>query len=314
MIGEFTNWRAWVQIIILAVAFYFVLNFIRGTRGAGILKGIVFLFGVAFLGAMYLADLFKLEQIQDMLRWALSGSALALIILFAPELRRALSHLAQSPLLSPLLRGQSTKVVDELVNASVKLSKNRIGALVAIERDVGLGEYVENGCRIDAQLTSELLETIFYPGSALHDGAVIVQHDRVAAAGCLLPLTDDMSLSKSMGTRHRAAIGISEETDAIALVVSEETGKISVAANGKLSSDLNRESLEKVLNDLFARTDRGTLPFRRRGEEPGAAGAAVSPGPSPAPAPAGNGPVTGKERASDLEKKKEEEPPRETGK
>ena len=102
-------------------------------------------------------------------------------------------------------------------NAAVKLSKNRIGALVAIERDIGLGEYVEHGVRIDAALTSELLESLFYPGSALHDGAVIVQHDRVAAAGCLLPLTDDTSLSKSMGTRHRAAIGISEETDAIGL-------------------------------------------------------------------------------------------------
>jgi diadenylate cyclase len=266
MIEEFKHLRPWLEIAVFAVTFYFILNFIRGTRGAGILKGIVFIFIVAFLGAMYLADRFELERVRDMLRWVLSGSALALIILFAPELRRGLSHLALSPLLSPLLRDQSSRVVDELVNAALKLSKNRIGALISIERDVGLGEYVENGCRIDAQLTSELLETIFYPGSALHDGAVIVQHDRVAAAGCLLPLTDDTTLSKSMGTRHRAAIGIAEETDAVALVVSEETGRISVAVNGKLTSELSRESLDKTLRDLMARNDRSPFAFRKSTE------------------------------------------------
>ena len=258
MIEAFKNFRAWLEIGVLAVGFYFILNFIRGTRGAGILKGIVFLFIVIFLGLLYVADYFELERLRDMLRWVLSGSALALVILFAPELRRALSHLAQSRLLSPLLRDHSTThVVDELVNAAVKFSKNRIGALVAIERDVGLGEYVENGCRIDAALTSELLETIFYPGSALHDGAVIIQQDRAAAAGCLLPLTDDTSLSKSMGTRHRAALGIAEETDAVALIVSEETGRISIAVNGKLTTDLTRESLHKALTDLYHRDDRG---------------------------------------------------------
>jgi diadenylate cyclase len=257
VLQEFKDWRAWIQIGVLAIGFYLILNFIRGTRGAGILKGIIFLFIVIFLGMLVVADYFKLEQLRDMLRWVLSVTPIALVILFAPELRRAVTHLAQSRLLSPFLRDHSTRVIDELVNAAVKLSKNRIGALVAIERDVGLGEYVENGCRIDAQLTSELLETIFYPGSALHDGAVILQHDRASAAGCLLPLTDDTSLSKSMGTRHRAAIGIAEETDAVALVVSEETGKISVAVNGKLTTDLTRDQLQRLLTDLYARGDRG---------------------------------------------------------
>jgi len=263
MIEELRKPQSWAEILILAVAFFFILNFVRGTRGAGILKGIVFLFIVTFLGALFLAERFQLENIQRMLTWILSGSAIAIIVLFAPELRRGLSHLAQTRILSPFLRTQSSGIVDELANAAVKLSKNRIGALVAIERDVGLGEYVEHGCRIDAALTSELLESLFYPGSALHDGAVIVQHDRVAAAGCLLPLTDDTSLSKSMGTRHRAAIGISEETDAIALVVSEETGRISVAVKGKLTSDLNRESLEKLLAALYSRGDRPTVGIRK---------------------------------------------------
>jgi len=275
MIQELTKPQTWAEILILAVAFYFILNFVRGTRGAGILKGIVFLFIVTFLGALFLAERFHLENIQRMLTWILSGSAIAIIVLFAPELRRGLSHLAQTRILSPFLRSQSSGIIDELANAAVKLSKNRIGALVAIERDVGLGEYVEHGCRIDAALTSELLESLFYPGSALHDGAVIVQHDRVAAAGCLLPLTDDTSLSKSMGTRHRAAIGISEETDAIALVVSEETGRISIAVKGKLTGDLTRESLEKLLTELYSRGDRPTIGVRKQakpGEQPPDAG------------------------------------------
>ncbi len=266
MIEELGKPRSWIEIAILAVAFYFILEFIRGTRGAGILKGVVFVLTAAFLGAMYLTELLGLDHIKLILKFLLSGAGLALIIIFAPELRRGLSHLARSPLLSPLLRGQSTRVVDELVNAAVKLSKNRIGALVAVERDVGLGEYIENGVPVDARLSSELLETIFYPGSALHDGAVVLQHDRVAAAACLLPLSDDPTLSKSMGTRHRAAIGISEETDAIALVVSEETGRISVAADGKLTGDLTRESLQNLLNDLFMRRERTAVAIRKAQE------------------------------------------------
>lgn len=289
MIEELRKPQSWAEILILAVAFYFILGAVRGTRGAGILKGIIFLFIVTFLGALFLAERFQLENIQRMLTWLLSGSTIAIIVLFAPEMRRGLSLLAQSRMLSPFLRSQSSGIIDELANAAVKLSKNRIGALVAIERDIGLGEYVEHGVRIDATLTSELLESLFYPGSALHDGAVIVQHDRVAAAGCLLPLTDDTSLSKSMGTRHRAAIGISEETDAIALVVSEETGRISVAVKGKLAGDLTRESLVKTLSELYSRGDRAPMSTRKAaGDLPGDTpkkGVAIPTPPKAAPAP-----------------------------
>ncbi len=296
MIEELRKPQSWAEILILAVAFYFILGAVRGTRGAGILKGIVFLFIVTFLGALFLAERFHLENIQRMLAWLLSGSTIAVIVLFAPEMRRGLSLLAQSRMLSPFLRSQSSGIIDELANAAVKLSKNRIGALVAIERDIGLGEYVEHGVRIDAALTSELLESLFYPGSALHDGAVIVQHDRVAAAGCLLPLTDDTSLSKSMGTRHRAAIGISEETDAVALVVSEETGRISVAVRGKLTGELTRESLEKVLSELYSRGDRQSPSVRKKAPE--ASGSSAPPDkpdtpgsglPAAAPPKTGNG-------------------------
>lgn len=250
MIEQFRHLTTWVEILVLAGAYYAVLTFIRGTRGAPVLKGLIVVFVVAFLGAMYLADVLGLTHLKQLLQWLLSGSTIALLIIFAPELRRAMQHVAQSPLLSPLLRPASAAVVDEIANAAVKLSKSRIGALLAIERDVGLTDIIEKGCRIDATLTSELLETIFFPGSALHDGAVVVRGDRVAAAGCLFPLTDDTSLSKSMGTRHRAALGISEETDAVAVVVSEETGRISVAVDGKLTGDLSREQLVKLLSEL----------------------------------------------------------------
>ncbi len=277
MIEELRKPQSWAEILILTVAFYFILGAVRGTRGAGILKGIVFLFIVTFLGALFVAEHFRLENIQRMLSWLLSGSTIAIIVLFAPEMRRGLSLLAQSRMLSPFLRSQSSGIIDELANAAVKLSKNRIGALVAIERDIGLGEYIEHGVRIDATLTSELLESLFYPGSALHDGAVIVQHDRVAAAGCLLPLTDDTSLSKSMGTRHRAAIGISEETDAVALAVSEETGRISVAVRGKLHGDLTRESLVKTLSDLYSRGDRSPMSTRKKAPEAGSGSSAPPP-------------------------------------
>ncbi|HEX7900861.1 MAG TPA: diadenylate cyclase CdaA [Planctomycetota bacterium] len=256
MIEQFRHPNAWVEILVLAVAYYAVLTFIRGTRGAPVLKGLVVVFIVAFLGFMYLADVLGLPHLKLLLQWILSGSAIALLIIFAPELRRAMQHVAQSPLLLPLLRPASTAAVSEIANAAVKLSKSRIGALLAIERDVGLNEYVEKGCRIDAALTSDLLETIFFPGSALHDGAIVVRGDRVAAAGCLFPLTDDMSLSKSIGTRHRAALGISEETDAVAVVVSEETGRISVAVDGRLTVDLTRDQLVKLLGELASRSSQ----------------------------------------------------------
>ena len=299
MIEQLRNPSAWIEVLVLAVAYYAVLTFIRGTRGAPILKALVALFVVAFLGAMAVSDALGLVHIKTLLQYLLSGSALALVVIFGPELRRALQHLAQSPLLSPLLRDSSSSVLNELADAAVKLSKNRIGALVALEREVGLNEYVENGCKIDAALTSELLETIFYPGSALHDGAVVVRRDRVAAAGCLFPLTDDMSLSKSMGTRHRAAIGISEETDAVAVVVSEETGRISVAVGGKVTYDLNREQLVKLLDELLS---------RRKGEDP-AEGAAPQPPKAPSgPAPSnGNGhPAPFGDRGTEIGRAREE--------
>ncbi len=290
-----------VEILLLWIAFYVILKFIRGTRGAGLLKGVIFLVIVGFVGFLYLAELGGLIHIKEMMKWIISGSTIALIVIFAPEMRRALQRLAQSRLLSPLLHEHSSAFLGEIVRAVVKLSKNRIGALIAVERDVGLSEYLENGVKLDAKLTSEILESIFYPGSALHDGAVVVQHDRVAGAGCLLPLTDDPSVTKSLGTRHRAAIGLSEETDAIVLVVSEETGRVSVCVEGKLFGGIALDGLERTLVQLYSertKADAAGLPAA----EPGTR---VYPA-IPKPAPSGNGTdgQTKKEGAPKEEQKK----------
>ena len=258
---EILKLQSLAEIVILAAAYFLILNSIRGTRGANILKGLIFFFVLAFFGMMGMARLLGLHRIEQVLQFVLGGSFIAAIVIFGPELRRFLLRLAQSPLLSPIFRGGSSKVVDQLVTATVRLSKNRIGALIAIERDVGLSEYVEKGSRIDAAVTSELLETIFFPGNPLHDGAVVIQHERIAAAACFFPLSEDDKLAKSMGTRHRAALGVCEETDAVVIVVSEETGRISICTSRKLKTDLTPEALEHELRELY---ERGTLAMRTK--------------------------------------------------
>jgi diadenylate cyclase len=252
MIDALLNPAAILEIAIFSMVIYALLKFFRGTRGATLIKGVIFLVVFCFVGFLYLAELGGLVHLKEVVKWLISGSTVALIVVFAPEIRRGIQKLAQSRILFPLFREQhSTVVIREIVEAISKLAKNRIGALIAIERDVGLNEYVDNAVKIESRLTSELLETIFYPGSALHDGAVIVRHDTIAAAGCLFPLSDDPDLAKSMGTRHRAAIGISEDTDAIVLIVSEETGKISLCTGGTLYPGYDAESLRVRLTELY---------------------------------------------------------------
>ncbi len=299
------NPKSLAEIAILACVYFAVLASIRGTRGAAVLKGAVFLAVVAFIGMMWIANVIGFPHIKLLLQGVLAGSFIALIVVFAPEMRRGLLRLAQAPFVAPFFHAPSLKIVDDLVNACVKLSKNRIGALIAIEREVGLAEYIENGQRLDAQVSSDLLEAIFYPGNPLHDGAMIIQHDRVAAAACLFPLSEDPNLSRTMGTRHRAAIGLSEETDAVVIVVSEETGKISVCTGGKLRGELTRESLDQALRELYSRSGRATLAFRH----------AAAPGtpPSPSATPSGNG-NSAEHAASEPRQEKEGEPGRHTRK
>lgn len=267
MVDALFTWPNPLEVTVLFLFFYVILNFIKGTRGAALIKGIVFFVIIGFISAMYVSEKLNLGHIKQMLQWLLSGSFIVLIIIFAPEIRRGLMRLAESPLMSPFLRVTSQKMIDQIVEAAANLAQKRIGAIIVLEREVGLGEYIENAVKVDAAVSQELIESLFHPGSILHDGAIVLQHERVAAAGCLLPLSDDPNLPKTVGTRHRAAMGITEETDALAIVVSEETGTLSFCFKGRLMSQISRERLAQLVREVYVRADR-TGALRRLWAEP----------------------------------------------
>jgi len=234
---------------------YGILRFLQGTRGAGLLRGLLFFLLMAVVLMLFFVGRLPLYRIQLLVNPL--GVVLApIIILFQPEIRRFLLRLGEAPIMRLLLRTEAPVVLG-IVDGVALLSKRKIGALIAIERDVGLGEYIERGTLLNATVTSELLVTIFWPGSPLHDGAAIIRGNRVAAAGCLFPLTDQPGVARALGTRHRAAIGITEHSDALAIVVSEETRQISVAHRGQLRRGLDRDQLRSVLEETLIETVSG---------------------------------------------------------
>lgn len=244
-----------IEIAILWVTFYYLLKFIQGTRGAGVLRGLIVALVLLFLVVMKVTETFELLRIQHIVKnWFVPALVIAVIVIFQPELRRGLIRMGQNPLFTRIWK-TSASFIDEIVEAATLMSKDRTGALLAIEREVSLSGFLEGAVRLDADLTSELLETIFFTGGPLHDGAVIIQHGRVTAAGCLFPLTDNPDLAKTLGTRHRAAIGVTEESDCVAVIVSEETGQISIAVKGQLIADLDKTTLEAHLRRLLIRED-----------------------------------------------------------
>jgi len=244
-------WGPLVECTILALVIYVILRSVHGTRAAGILKGLALLFLIGFLGASFLAKHFNLDRIDFVLRTFATWSVLALIIIFQPELRRGLIRLGQASFLGAFLHSERA-TVDEIVEAAATLAKERIGALVAITREVGLRSYIEGGVPIDAGVNRHLLRSIFYPGNPLHDGGVIIREGRIAAAGCLFPLSENPTAPPFFGTRHRAGIGITEESDAICVIVSEERGRISLAEGGRVWVDLSPEELRQNLRRLLA--------------------------------------------------------------
>lgn len=260
-ISEFISlvWRPALEIMVLAILFYYLFGFIRGTRAVQVLKGLVILLVIFFL-----AQRLQLDTVNWILGRVFPVAAIALIILFQPELRRVLASLGGNPFLPSL--GRNEAVLDAIAQACNILSKKRIGALIAIEDHVGLKNYIESGVKIDSLVTPELLMTFFYPQTPLHDGGAIIQGDHIAAAACLFPLTQQPNIEKSMGTRHRAALGLSEETDAVVVIVSEETGRISVAIDGKFIEDLDQESLKKILKTrlIGEGTKRTWIPSKRK--------------------------------------------------
>ena len=228
------TWRDGLDIGLVAVVFYYLLGFVQGRRALQIFGGVV------VLAAVYaLANWLQLTMIRHLLGLLFTYGFFALLIIFQPELRSALSHLGHAPLGRLFAHDESTGVrEDAIADAVERLSRSGVGAIIAIEHQLALDDYIETGSALDARLSADLLATIFTPYSPLHDGAVIVRGDRIIGAGCILPLSAGTLSQKSMGTRHRAALGLAEETDAFVVVVSEETAEISVARAGELATGL----------------------------------------------------------------------------
>lgn len=237
--------RIAVDIALVWFVIYKLFSVIRGTKAVQLLQGIFVILAIWFLSSF-----FELQTVQWLVYQAIDWGFLAVIILFQPEIRRALEQLGRGSLFS---RSQSEeKEINESIDALIRscnyMSKRRIGALISIERETGLNEYIETGITVNGKLTSELLTNIFIPNAPLHDGAVILRDHEIVAAACYLPLSESPFISKELGTRHRAAMGISEVTDALTIVVSEETGHISCAKNGELHRQLDEDTLRTIIS------------------------------------------------------------------
>jgi len=240
-----------VELLLIGLVVWWTMRFLRGTRGARLLKGTaVILIGV-YLGIRLLPKDLGWERIEFLYGRFLVFALVAVVVAFQPELRRALMQIGQARLFRGG-RGEVEKVVDALVDSTGYLSRNKIGAVIAVERSVGLATFAETGTALDAGVTSGLLNTIFFPGSALHDMGVVIRQGRVAAAGCQFPLAESEDIDPSLGSRHRAALGLAQESDAVVLVVSEETGRVSLACEGQLSIGLELENLREMLLGLMS--------------------------------------------------------------
>jgi diadenylate cyclase len=247
------GWGDLVEILIVTALLYRLLLLIQRTRAMQMLLGVFFLVFV------YLASrILEFTLIRRILEYLFQYGAIAALVVFQPELRSALARLGQSRMFRVFQRLEESEVADEIVEAVEQLARSKIGAIIAIEREVGLDEYAQTGSSLDARVSKEILTTIFTPYSPLHDGAVLVAGDQIKAAGAILPLTQYSVPDKSLGTRHRAAIGLSEETDAVVIVVSEETARVSVAQGGRLERDVEPDRLrEMLLGALPQRTALG---------------------------------------------------------
>src|SRR2546422_908788 len=239
------HWRDGLEIVILTVGIYSVFRFVRGTRGAPVVTG----FMVVLLAVVLVSFLLKLEELKYLLGVFSAAFVVAVLVIFQPELRRMLAELGTLPVFATAHEQRET--IEVIIQTVERLADVRIGALIAIEQSIQLQEAVESGIVVDCRATPEMLETIFFPNNAIHDGGVIIKGDRIAFAACIFPLTQQQDLNKSLGTRHRAAIGLSEETDAIVVVVSEETGAISHAYKGSLVRGITLEELRAFLTSVL---------------------------------------------------------------
>ncbi len=252
-------WRPVLEIVVLWYVLYHLLVFIKGTPAVQVLRGLIFLI-ILFFISLFIAQELNLTIISWILPKLFAVFLLSFLIIFRPELRRGLAQLGQGSVLGLFFREE--RIIDEITEAVFLLAEKKIGAIIALEREIGLKPYIESGVPLDSRVNSELINTIFMPHTPLHDGGIIIQDGRIVAAGCLFPLTQNPKISKTLGTRHRAAVGLTDETDALVIVVSEETGLVSLAREGKLISDIDKDSLIRTLNNVFGQPRRPRFRFR----------------------------------------------------
>ncbi len=238
-----------IDILLVALFFYWLLVLIQGTQAVQLLRGII----IIVLLSVLMTSIFRLTAFSWLIRNSIPALLIAIPVIFQPELRRALERVGRTGFL--INRSPQQTVVEQTINqicaACQRLAERRHGALIVLEGETGLQKHVDTGVKLDALVTSELLLTIFFPNTALHDGAVIIREDRVLAAACILPLSEDSLADRHLGLRHRAAIGVTEQSDAIAITVSEETGTISIARNGRMIRHLDEKRLYKVLKAFY---------------------------------------------------------------
>ena len=247
------DWRDWLDIIVMTLLIYQVIKLLLRTRASSVFKGIALVLVVAWI-----SDRLQLHTLSWALQLIINTGIIVLVVLFQPELRRVLDQLGRSKISNQVFntqrrqRAHHSDQVSEMVRALTNMARKRIGALIVIERQTSLSDIAESGTHIDAEISDPLIENIFEPNTPLHDGAVIIRNERILAAACILQLSDNYSISRELGTRHRAAIGMTESTDAVTLIVSEETGIISMAREGRLTRYLDAKSLTILLTELFA--------------------------------------------------------------
>ncbi len=255
-----------IDILIVAIIIYELLLLTRHTRGSALLKGLFLLLIIAFL-----SNLLGLVSLNWLLNAILQNGAIVLVVLFQPEFRKALERMGRSRVFQKSghkpLNEERDLIISEIIQTIMDLSKRRVGALIVFEQQTGLEDVIETGTRLNAEISAPLLENIFEPNTPLHDGAVVIRDNEIMAAACILPLAEASGVSRELGTRHRAAVGISENTDAIVLVVSEETGIVSMARDGHLTRPLTVKNLEEVLGEIYTSRQSRVLSFFKNMKE-----------------------------------------------
>lgn len=247
-----------LDILIVAFVVYKVFEFIKESRAEQLVKGLMIL-----VAMMFLSDFFGLHTLNWILEKSMAVGVIALVVVFQPELRRGLEYVGRSKIMGPSIaridQSRAREIIRSFVYAIEEMSEKRVGALMIFERETSLTDICDTGVRVDAEISKELIGNIFYVGSPLHDGAVIIRGDRIHSAACVLPLTRNRNIPTDLGTRHRAALGMSESSDCIAIVVSEETGRVSLAQDGKLIRGLDRMQLEKIFQEIYFQENKGRL-------------------------------------------------------